>query len=95
MTVLRKEELDWLGITQADIDRKRKSMERIKKCNENLKKAEDNFFKIAKASSCFFVECENEVNERGKFCDYHDAKEKKAAVELSQIFQKIDATTSK
>ena len=35
---------------------------------------------------CFFSECKNEANERGKFCDHHDKKEREAAADVAAIF---------
>jgi len=40
------------------------------------------------AEICFFTDCHKKANERGKFCEEHDKKEREAAVEVSAIFEK-------
>jgi len=35
---------------------------------------------------CFFSDCKKEVNERGKFCEEHDKKERDAATDIAAIF---------
>jgi len=35
---------------------------------------------------CFFDDCKNPTNERGKFCEKHDEKEREAAAEIAAIF---------
>jgi len=37
-------------------------------------------------AKCFFNDCKKEVNERGKFCEYHDKKEREAAADVAAIF---------
>ena len=37
---------------------------------------------------CFFSDCKNEVNERGKFCEYHDKKERDALADIALFFSK-------
>jgi len=37
---------------------------------------------------CFFTECKKPVNERGKFCEEHDRKEREAAAEMAAILKK-------
>jgi len=39
---------------------------------------------------CFFNDCKKEVNERGKFCEYHDKKEIDANKELCAIFDRVE-----
>jgi len=44
----------------------------------------------SEAEMCFFTSCTNPVNARGKFCEEHDKKEKKAAQEMTAIFNKVE-----
>jgi len=44
----------------------------------------------SEAEMCFFTSCTNPVNARGKFCEEHDKKEKKAAQEMTAIFDKVE-----
>jgi hypothetical protein len=39
---------------------------------------------------CFFTDCKNGVNARGKFCEEHDKKEREAAADIAAIFAKVD-----
>lgn len=39
---------------------------------------------------CFFTSCKKPVNERGKFCEYHDQKERQAAREMAAVFDKVE-----
>jgi len=37
--------------------------------------------------TCFFSDCKEAVNERGKFCQKHDAEEIKAKEDLDRLFK--------
>jgi len=39
---------------------------------------------------CFFIDCKKEVNERGKFCEEHDKKEREAATDIASIFDSAE-----